>query len=205
MKKPIMLFALAALSGCVNLGLDGGGKNAPEMTYYVLEDAGRAATAPATQPARAVVLTDTQAGAFYDTDNIAFSRRPGTRGTYQFARWTERPGKRMTDLLIERLEREGLFKAVVQTGTNVRGDWLLTTDILDLYHDAATEPGQVRLVLRAEVSDLASRSLLGRKTFVQTVPAASYDVAGAHQAFNKAATGVLNDLADWLKMLSTKN
>ena len=150
------------------------------------------------------VLTVEAAWYDYDTDGMAFSGTPGTRGYYQYARWSERASKRFGDLLLTRLERERIFATVAQTGGNVRGNWLLTTDILDLHHDAAERPGVVRMELRAEVVDLGSRALLARKTFVQSVAVPSYDAAGAHQAFDRAATLTLDAIADWLKALANK-
>jgi cholesterol transport system auxiliary component len=197
-------FPLAlALSGCVNLGL-GGDKDTPSIVNYVLEDGGRAAPATAVPAPRSLLMADTAAAAFYDTDGMAFSNQPGTRGYYQFARWTERSGKRFTDLLLARLERERVFAAVAQSGTSIRGDWLLTTEILDLHHAAAQQPGVVKMELRAEVVDLKTRTLLARKTFTQSVAVTSYDAAGAYKAFNEAATRTLNEMADWLKDLSSK-
>ena len=191
------------LSGCVNLDLPGVNSNTP-VVYYVLEDAGR--TAPAATPSpKTLVLVDTQTGTFYDNDGMAFSNKTGTRGYYQYARWTERPGKRFSDLLIARLELEKPFATIVQTGTNVHGDWLLTTDIVELYHDVVKQPGTVKMVLRAEVADLESRKLVSRKLFTQIIPASSYEAEGAYQAFNQAVTATLNELTDWLKTLPPKN
>jgi cholesterol transport system auxiliary component len=191
------------LSGCVNLDLPGVNSNTP-VVYYVLEDVGR--TAPAATPSpKTLVLVDTQTGTFYDNDGMAFSNKTGTRGYYQYARWTERPGKRFSDLLIARLELEKPFATTAQTGTNVHGDWLLTTDIVELYHDAVKQPGTVKMVLRAEVADLESRKLVSRKLFTQIIPASSYEAEGAYQAFNQAVTATLNELTDWLKTLPPKN
>jgi cholesterol transport system auxiliary component len=67
------------------------------------------------------------------------------------------------------------------------------------------QPGFVKLELRAEVTDLKTRTLLARKTFVQSVPVSSFDAAGAHKAFNQAATRTLNEIADWLKELASKS
>jgi cholesterol transport system auxiliary component len=197
-----LLLALA-LSGCVNLGI-GGDKDAPAIIYYVMEDGGRSVPVAATSP-RILLLADTAAGAFYDTDGMAFSSQPGTRGYYQFARWSERSGKRFSDLLLARLEQEKIFAAVAQAGSNVRGDWLLTTEILDFHHDAAQQPGFVKVELRAEVVDLNTRTLLARKTFTQSVAVSSYDAAGAYKAFNTAVTRTLNEMADWLRDLSAKS
>ncbi len=191
-----------ALSGCVSFGL--AGEDDPRaIVYYVMEDAGREAPAGTPSP-RILLMADTSAGAFYDTDGMAFSNAQGTRGYYQFARWSERAGKRFTDLLLARLERERIFASVAQSGSTLRGDWLLTTDILEFYHDATQPPGVVRMELRAEVSDLKTRALLARKTFVQTVAVSSFDAAGAHKAFNQAGTRTLDEVADWLKELASK-
>lgn len=196
------LIPVLALSGCVNLGL-GGDKDTPNIVYYVLEDAGRAPPAAASAPLT-LLVADTAAAAFYDTDGMAFSRQPGTRGYYQFARWSERSGKRFTDLMLARLERERIFSAVAQSASGVRGDWLLTAEILDFYHDAAQQPGAVKMEFRAEVVDLKTRTLLARKTFTQSVAVSSYDAAGAYKAFNEAATRTLDEMTGWLKNLPVK-
>lgn len=198
----IVIASALSMSGCVNLGLDGGGKDAAEIVYHVLEDAGRQVTPLSSPPSeRVLVLVDTNAGAFYDTDGIAFSKQPGTRGYYQFARWSERAGKRFSDLLLNRLEMEKTYSAVASTSSNVRGDLLLTTDIVEFFHDANQQPGVARMELRAELIDLKTRSLLARKTFSQSVAVTSFDAAGAHKALNQAATQTLNDMLDWLKTL----
>lgn len=202
MRTFLWLPFVLALPGCVNLGL-GGDKDAPSIIYYVMEDAGRAATQSSPSPL-VLLVADTNAGAFYDNDNMAFSDKPGTRGYYLYARWTERPGKRFTDLLLGRLEREKIFAAVAQTGNSTRGDRLLTTEILDFYHDAANQPGMVKVELRAEITDLNTRTLLARKIFAQSVTVSSYDAAGAHKAFNEAVTRTLNEMSDWMRGLAEK-
>lgn len=201
-RELLWLPLVLSVSGCVNLGL-GGDKDAPSIIYYVMEDAGRSVSPTSSSPL-SLLLADTDAGAFYDNDSMAFSNQPGTRGYYIFARWTERPGKRFTDLMLGRLEKEKVFSSVAQSGSGTRGDWLLTTEILDFYHDASKQPGTVKMELRAEVADLNTRVLLARKTFAKSVAVTSYDAAGAHKAFNEAVTLTLNEVNDWLKGLADK-
>nr|WP_296820880.1 ABC-type transport auxiliary lipoprotein family protein [Thiobacillus sp.] len=80
----------------------------------------------------------------------------------------------------------------------VRSDLMLDTRLVEFYHDATREPGQVRLELRAELMDLKQRRLLGRHTFEQKVPLTTYDAAGAAQASNLAVSRVLDDVSAWL-------
>ena len=99
-----------------------------------------------------------------------------------------------------RLDRQGAWH-VSAAGGYVRGDMLLDTELLEFYHDAASAPGQVRLVLRAELVDLKERTLLGRRVFELGAPLTTYDAAGAAQASNLAVSRALDDLTAWLATL----
>lgn len=190
-----MLATASTLSGCVSLG---DSADTPAAVCYVLNDSAPAAAAtqsPATvTPLR---VLDTTTGSFYDTDRLVFSRSADTRGHYQFARWTERPGRRFADLMRARLDHQGGWNVSAGDG-HVRADWLLDTELVEFYHDAASNPGQVRLVLRADLVDTRQRKLLGRRVFEQQVALASYDAAGAAQASSQAVSRVLDDLTGWL-------
>lgn len=193
MKRLTALGALL-LAGCVNLGNLG---ESPAITYYVLEDSAAVERAPAPDP-RTLLLLDTQTAAFYDTTNLAFARTPATRGQYQFAHWTERPGKRITELLRTRLAAWGGFAGVAVAGGPIRGDLLLDTRLVEFYHDVATPPGSVRVTLDAELVDLATRSLVARKRFEHRAAVADASAEGAAAGFDRATAAVLDELVAWL-------
>jgi cholesterol transport system auxiliary component len=199
MRSAFFLLALASLlSGCVNFGEK---PNTPAVVYYVLDDpAPPVAARPVPAEAPTLLVLDTTTGSFYDTDQLVFSDSPETRGQYQFARWTERPGKRFADLMRARLDRQGGWH-VSAAGGYVRGDVLLDTELVEFYHDASSKPGQVRLELRAELVDLKQRKLLGRRVFEQQVPLTRFDAAGAAQASSLAVSRTLDELAAWLATL----
>ena len=193
----ILLAASAALTGCINLGKS---SDTPATVYYVLSDL---TSLPATPPSALLPVLrvlDTTTGNFYDTEQLVFSRSANTRGLYQFARWTERPSKRFAELMRTRLDQQGVWN-VSAGGSHVRSDRLLDTELIEFYHDAVSNPGQVRLVLRADLVDIKQRKLLGHRVFEQQVPLASYDAAGAAQASSLAVSRVLDDLTAWLATL----
>lgn len=196
MNKNLPLLALAlVLSGCVNFGEK---RDTTTVVNYVLSDiqpVSHAATIRVDVPT--LLVLDTTTTSFYDSDQMVFSRSAGTRGQYQFARWTERPGKRFADLMRARLDQQNAWR-VSAAGGYVRGDVLLDTELVEFYHDASSEPGEVRLVLRAELVDLKQRSLLGRRTFEQKVRLARFDAAGAAQASSLAVSRTLDELTAWL-------
>ena len=195
MRRGLLTAGLALLlAGCVNLAER---RDTPAVTYYVLNDSAAAAVTAGRPNAPTLLVLDTTASGFYDSDQLIFSRRADTRGQYQFARWTERPGKRLADLMRTRLDRQGIWN-VTAGGGHVRGDVLLDTELIELYHDAATQPGQVRLELRAELVDLRQRKVIARRSFEQTVAVPSYDASGAAAASSLAVTRMLDELTAWL-------
>jgi cholesterol transport system auxiliary component len=166
--------------------------------YFVLEvpDA-----APVTRRAplpRSVIVPPTTAAGFYDTQDMVYSRAPGTRAYYQFNSWTERPSRSIHALLVSRLERANLFREVAEPGGGMRGELVLRTHLDEIYHDAATEPGSARISLAAELADQANATVVARRTFTQSMPVASYDAQGAAAAFRAALGVLLDEVVAWL-------
>jgi len=191
--KALLLLAAALMGGCAGVGV----LQAPARSHFVLEDLGRAECA--SMPAAAVLLVDTLApAAFYGSPALVFSREPGGRDFYQYARWTERPAARIASLARDRLGAACLYSQVVLGGEGVRGDYLLTLRLRELYHDAAEPPGLARLVLEAQLIERDTARLLAHKQIEAAEPAASYDARGAVAGFNRALTRALDALTLWL-------
>jgi cholesterol transport system auxiliary component len=189
--KALAVAALAAtLAGC-------GSTHAPER-YYVLDAPPPAAHAqPASVAAATLMVAPTTAARFYDTQDIVYSRSPGTRAYYRLSHWTEPPSRRVAALLTERLRGSGAFGTVVAATDGVRATLLLRTHIDEIYHDAATSPGSVRITLSAMMSEPARRSIVDRRTFSASVPVATEDAAGAVQGFDRVLASLLDDVAGW--------
>lgn len=188
----ILLLSLAALGAC--------GFTGPRhaTTWYVLEDQGKVAAATAPVWTDTLLLRETDAPTFYQSGALAYSRAAGTRGYYQYARQSEWPAPRITQLLRQRLERAALFPAVAPLGVGVSGGYQLNTRLLDFYHDAAQAPGEVILVLEAELIRRADARLIARTRVETRAPASSHDAAGAARAANHALTQALDRITDWL-------
>ena len=183
---------VAALAGCGSFG------SQEPQRYYVLDAVSAKAGAANTRRASSLLVAPTTASSFYETQEIVFSRAPGMRAYYQYHTWTERPGRRMTELLVMRLEREGLFKTVATAVSGVQGNLVLNTHLAEFYHDAATPPGNVKVTVTAELMEPGRRVLLARHTFDRSAPAVTYDAPGAVQAFSKAIGAMLDDISAWV-------
>ena len=189
--KFAVVLAFAFLAGCVSPG------TRQPQRFYVLEDVGKTYEAKSARASVLLVAPTTAAG-FYDTQNIAYSRAPGTRAYYHYHSWTELPARRIGELLAARLERSGGFRMVASLTSPVRGELVLSTHIADLFHDAASQPGVARVVLSAELADPLKRVIVARKTFNASAPAASFDAPGAVQGFNQALAALLDEVSAWV-------
>ena len=88
------LLLVLGLAGCAGLA-------ARQPERYFLLDATGATAAPAQVHTR-VTVAHTRCASFYDTQDIVFSRAPGTRSYYQLNHWTERPPTAVHALLATR-------------------------------------------------------------------------------------------------------
>ena len=173
----------------------------PSATWYVLEDQGRTTRLTSPLWTGALLVRETEAPSFYQTNSLAYSRAAGTRGLYQYARQAELPATRIALLIRQRIEQSGLFPAVAALGSGVEGSYQLNTRLLDFYHDAAQAPGEVKLVLEAELVRRSDAHLLARTRIETRAPAASHDAQGAAQAANVALTQALDQLTGWIARL----
>ena len=178
--KAVLGFLLAAGVAACSLP----GPSEPDR-YFILE-AGVAQDAKPRAGASLVVAATT-ASSFYDTQDIAYSREPGTRAYYQFNRWTDRPQRSIHRQLASRFE-----------GGGPKSGLLLNTHLEEIYHDAAQEPGTAHITIAAELVDAASRAVLARRTFTRSAPAASYDATGAVRGFNQALASLVGDIEAWV-------
>ena len=71
--------------------------------------------------------------------------------------------------------------------------------LLALRHEFTSTPSQVRLVLRAELSDARTGVVFATRRFVTVEPAPSEDAYGGVQAANRAIAALLVQLADFCK------
>jgi cholesterol transport system auxiliary component len=182
-----------ALAACVSLG-----QQEPQRHYVLEPAAGDKPNRPAIAREATLLVAPMTAAAFYDTPEIVYSRAPGERAYYQLSTWTERPSRRMTDLLIARLERAGSFTTVARAASGVQGNLVLNAHLAAFYHDAATPPGRVEVAVVAELVDTTQRSLLARRAFERSAKAATHDAPGAVAAFDQATAQILNDIVAWV-------
>ncbi len=133
-------------------------------------------------------VAPTTSSSFYDTQDIVYSRAPGTRAYYQFNHWTERPQRAIHAQLASRLSTDA-----------AKGGLVLDTRVDEIYHDALDSPGTAAHHDSPRSSSIRrARAVLARRTFNRSAPAASYDASGAVRGFDEALGSLLDDIVTWV-------
>ncbi|MEQ1667276.1 MAG: ABC-type transport auxiliary lipoprotein family protein [Sulfuriferula sp.] len=195
--KSLLLILLLSLSGCVNLG----GEQKPSVTYVLIDT--RAATPATTLLPQILMVAPMRSSSFDDNDKLVFARATNSRGRYQWANWSERPSSRLDELLYNRLTQTRIYTQTVRDDNDVLAQQLLTTELLDFYHDARTAPGQIKARLRATLYDTQQHSVIAQQVFEQSREVSTFDAAGAATAFNLASTALIDDVVSWLTPTTT--
>jgi len=197
-KRLATMLVAALFAGCISIGP---GDPTP-VTWYELSTPLPTETAPRTIP-RALWVDVLPGSEFYEAVSIAFSRAPGERAYYRFANWTEPVAERLARIVARDLRARQAFTEITTIGEGSRAELYLRLVVEDFYHDAAVEPGDVRVAFSAELVDVATRRRLARQRFSRSAPVAEGNAAGAVAAFEVAVSGALDDLAAWVVSAST--
>jgi cholesterol transport system auxiliary component len=191
-----LLLVATLLAGCA-----GSGPHEP-FRYFVLEAAAAAPAAAASAAARPIdatlIVLPTVAASFYATQEMAYSKAEGVRAYYQFSSWTEPPETAVTRALLDRIDAAHLFRTVAVAGGGMRGTLVLSTQLLEIYHDASSNPGTAKIVVAAELRDTSKHALLARRTFAVAAAAASFDASGAVQGFRVGLGRLGDEITAWL-------
>lgn len=174
--RAALLVGAALLAGCAL------GPPREAHRYFVLEPP----PASRTQPVSGVLAEPTIAAGFYDTQDIVYSRAPGTRGYYHFNHWTERPQRALFAHLASRFGHGTPAPCLI-----------LRTRLEEIYHDAVERPGRAVVVLSASLHRAGSGEPVAGRVFRHDEPAASYDAPGAVQGFRRALGRLLDAVASW--------
>jgi cholesterol transport system auxiliary component len=102
-------------------------------------------------------------------------------------------------LIVQRLENSGLWSAVVQTPTSVRGDVRLDISQVALAQEFFQTPSRVRLEIRAQLLAMPDARVLGTRWFEIREEAPSEDAYGGVLAAQRAVRQFLNQLMEWLQ------
>jgi cholesterol transport system auxiliary component len=175
-------------------------ENSAPRTYFLNpEIASRNPQASAKQIGGSVLLiSQPKAQAGFDTARMAYLLRPYEVSYYAFNQWADAPARMLQRILVENLDKTGLWSAVLQSPGAVPVQYRLDIDNLILEQQFLSRPSRVRLALRAQIVDTKNQSILSTRYFELFEVAPSDDAYGGVQGANHAAATLLTELVAWL-------
>ncbi len=187
---PPMILTLLALAGCGG-SLLGPSSNPPSLyRLSAPED-----IVSATPAARWQLVVDTPtAPQDLDTSRIAIAPEPARIDYYAGVAWADRAPVMIQELMLESFDKSGKVAAVRQQ-SNIRPDFLLSTDIRHFEADAAGDPS-VHVDISAHLIRARDRAIVATRNFSATAPV-SPGFDGTIGAFDQAMRTMLPQIVDW--------
>ncbi len=145
----------------------------------------------------AIFVAAPRGGPGIEGPRMAYVRRPNELAYYARSRWAEPPARMLRPLLVRALERTGRFQAVTEVAPGAPGGLRLETEVARLQQEFTERPSRVRLTLRLELTDAASRRVVGTREIETVEIAPSDDAPGGVAAANAAVRRALAAAAQW--------
>jgi cholesterol transport system auxiliary component len=140
-----------------------------------------------------------QAEPGFETPRMIYLKRPYELEHYAVNQWADTPARMFMSLLIQALDRTGMWRAVLPLPASVRGDYRLDSQGLFLRQEFLQQPSRVKVAVRTQLVDVKEARVVGTRTFEAVEHAPSEDAYGGVQAANRAITALLDDIAFWLQ------
>lgn len=185
------------LAGCVMPRATEG----PPHTYLLSPEKGMWGTQPAGNKHEAqgvLLLSAPQAEAGFDTPRMVYQTRPHEVSYYATSQWAETPARMIGTLLVQSLEKSGLWRVVVPIPSSIRGDYRLDTQGVVLQQEFSQHPSQVRVSFRLQLVGLHEQVVLGTRRFEAVENAPTDDAYGGVLAANRAMGALLDQVTVWL-------
>lgn len=133
-----------------------------------------------------------------NTVRMAYTTEPNRLDYYAWHEWVATPARMIAVIMETRLDKTGMFGAVVSGSSDINTDLRLDSEILSLQQDFSKAGSSVSLAIKVKLVDVVDRSLLASKTFSYRLPASGENAEAGVLAANQAAENFLGELAEVL-------
>lgn len=133
----------------------------------------------------------------YDTTRMAYSLKLYQLAYFRDNEWAETPAQMILPLLVQTLQRTGLFEAILTPPELGATDYTLRTKILDLLQDYTVSPPVLRFAFRLQLFSASGRPVAGREIAVQEPMREATPYAGVLAA-NDAVAKALRMAAEFV-------
>jgi len=199
MKYPLVHTAFALLvmtvTGCLSPRTD----SSEIHTYQLSLDGWSSETRPGKLDGPVMLVSQPQAEPGFETQRMVYIKRPYELEYYAVNQWADTPVRMFTPLMVQALNQNDAWRAVIPLPSSIRGDYRLDTHGFLLQQEFLQQPSRVRVVVRMQLVDLKESTILSTRVFEVVENATSENPYGGVQAANRAVAGLLDQIGSWLR------
>ncbi len=189
----LLALALAAVTGLAACtGLTG-----PRESFTIYELSPATPASQGTPVAWQLLIETPRASDLVAGQRIIVAPDDNERRVYKGARWSERTPELLQSLWLRAFEADGRLPGVARSGSGVRADLLLASDLTRFQSSYVDGQPQAEVELHARLIDPRERRISARRVFRATAPAASPAIADVVAAFDQAMAQINPGLVDW--------
>lgn len=134
----------------------------------------------------------------FGTSRMAYIDAPPRLDYFAHHAWVDAPARMVESLLVNELDRAGVFGAVLSGAKEVRTELRLDSELQRLVQNFDESGSAVSLEIKVVLIDIASRSLAGSRTFIYLESATDENPVEGVVAANRAANRFVEDLLQFL-------
>ena len=150
---------------------------------------------PKTDQVIEVAMPHARAG--FDTEQMAYTRRPSEIEYFSNNRWADTPARMLAPALAQAIERTGAFRAVVLDANAVRPDLRLETELIRLQQNFGVHPSRVEIAVRVLLVGSGAAGKLATAQFEEAEVTSSEDPYGGVLAANRALSRLVGRVAEY--------
>ena len=199
MKYPLVHTAFTLLvmtvTGCLSPRTD----SSEIHTYQLSLDGWSSETRPGKLDGPVMLVSQPQAEPGFETQRMVYIKRPYELEYYAVNQWADTPVRMFTPLMVQALNQNDAWRAVIPLPSSIRGDYRLDMHGFLLQQEFLQQPSRVRVVVRMQLVDLKESTILSTRIFEVVENATSENPYGGVQAANRAVAGLLDQIGSWLR------
>ncbi len=188
------LLALTA-AGCLSPRTD----SLEIHTYQLSLDGWPSEARPGTLDGPVLLVSQSQAEPGFETQRMVYLKRPYELEYYALNQWADTPVRMFTPLMVQALNQNDAWRAVIPLPSSLHGDYRLDTHGFLLQQEFLQRPSRMRVMVRAQLVDLKESTILSARVFEVMENATSENPYGGVQAANRAVAGLLDQIGSWLR------
>lgn len=186
-----LVAGVALLSACTLL------PESRPVNVYRLPPSALAAN-PSAPLARSLTVQRLHSSQALDSNRIAVVPSDNLFSSYQDARWSSPAPMLLRDHLLDALQRDGRFAALVSDESPLHTDLLLDGDLRAFQVEYLDGKPIARLIVDLRLAETAGQRILANRRFALEAPLRGEDPAAAVRALGAVAEELAQQVARWL-------